>query len=56
MTHFVAVHTDVTEQRHLLAERDLGARLVAVAGSAVIATDLEGRITLWNRAAEQLYG
>jgi PAS domain S-box-containing protein len=56
VTHFVAVHTDVTEQRHLEAERDFGAQLVAVAGTAIIATDLEGRITLWNRGAEQMYG
>ena len=56
VTHFVAVHTDVSVQRRLEAERDFSARLVAVAGSAIIATDLEGRITLWNRAAEQMYG
>ena len=56
VTHFVAVQTDVTEQRQVEAERDFGAQLVAVAGTAIIATSLEGRITLWNRGAEQLYG
>ena len=56
VTHFVAVQTDVTEQRQVEAERDFGTQLVAVAGTAIIATDLEGRITLWNRGAEQMYG
>src|SRR3954452_24845293 len=32
------------------------ARLLDAVEQAVIATDLEGRITYWNRFAEQLYG
>lgn len=56
VTHFVAIHTDVTARRQVEAERDFGAQLVAVAGTAIIATDLGGRITLWNRGAEQMYG
>jgi len=32
------------------------ALLLDTVGQAVIATDLEGRITYWNRAAERIYG
>ena len=32
------------------------ARLLDAVGQAVIATDLEGRILYWNRAAEEIYG
>lgn len=56
VTHFVAVHTDVTAQRELEAERHFQARLAEVAGAAIIATDLAGRVVFWNRAAEELYG
>ena len=31
-------------------------RLLDAVGQAVIATDLEGKTTYWNRAAEELYG
>jgi len=31
-------------------------RLLDAVGQAIIATDLQGRITYWNRAAEELYG
>ena len=56
VTHLVAVQNDVTVQRQIEAKRDFHAHLVAVAGTAIISTDLEGRVTLWNRAAEQVYG
>ena len=56
VTHFVAVHTDVTAQRELEVERHFQARMAEVAGAAIIATDLDGRVVFWNRAAEELYG
>ena len=32
------------------------ARLLDAVGQSVVATDLEGKVTYWNRAAEELYG
>lgn len=47
---------DVTES-HRAAERiHFQARLLDAVGQAVIATDLDGRVTYWNRAAEEMYG
>lgn len=45
-------------QRRELAEKRvrLQARLLDAVGQAVIVTDLQGSITYWNRAAEELYG
>ena len=31
-------------------------KLVEAAGDAVVAADAEGRITLWNPAAERIFG
>jgi PAS domain S-box-containing protein len=47
---------DISER--VKAERRLRfqSQLLDVVGRAVIATDPEGRITYWNRAAEELYG
>jgi PAS domain S-box-containing protein len=49
-------HHDVTQR--VLAQRDqrLRAQLLDDVAAAVIATDLEGKITLWSRGAEDLYG
>ena len=35
---------------------DLAARVVATAGDAIIAADREGRVLLWNRGAEVMFG
>jgi PAS domain S-box-containing protein len=56
----IGVNWDITEQR--LAETALRSNealqrgILAHAGSAIIATDREGTITLFNRAAEELLG
>ena len=52
----VVQHQNVTER--VLAERSdrLRAHLLDEVDAAVVATDLAGRITHWNRGAERLYG
>jgi PAS domain S-box-containing protein len=47
---------DVTERK--MAERRLSekARLLDLSNDAIIVRDLEGRITLWNKGAEKLFG
>jgi PAS domain S-box-containing protein len=47
---------DITESKKISEKTRLQARLLNSVGQAIIATDLEGNITYWNRAAEQLYG
>ena len=50
------VFRDITESKKISEKTRLQARLLNSVGQAIIATDLEGKITYWNRAAEQLYG
>jgi len=52
----VSIHQDITEQR--LADKKLAeqAALLELAHDAIIARDLDGRITFWNRGAEDTYG
>ncbi len=52
----VATLRDVTARRRAEAERDFHAQLSQAAGVAMVATDLDGTVTFWNAAAEQLYG
>lgn len=54
---------DVTELRRAEREREealararFQAELLDAVGQSVIATDLEGRVTYWNRASERIYG
>ncbi|CAN5748613.1 PAS domain-containing hybrid sensor histidine kinase/response regulator [soil metagenome] len=47
---------DFDDEQGLWKTNRLQARLLASVGQAVVATDLDGRITHWNRAAESIYG
>jgi PAS domain S-box-containing protein len=50
------VFRDITEGKQIFKKASFQARLLNAVGQAVIATDMKGNITYWNRAAEQLYG
>jgi PAS domain S-box-containing protein len=47
---------EVSAQRAAQRHDAVRAQLLDAVGQAVIATDLSGRVTYWNRAAEDLYG
>ena len=51
-----APHKDGQELSHFNDQMDLAASLIESIGEAAIATDMEGRIIFWNRAAEKIYG
>ena len=46
----------ITERKQAEVKTRFQADLLGAVGQAVIATDLEGRITYWNRSAQDLYG
>ncbi|HEX8834397.1 MAG TPA: PAS domain S-box protein, partial [Abditibacteriaceae bacterium] len=50
------ISTDITERKQSEAELHFQAHLLNTIGQAVIATDLGGTVTHWNRFAEMLYG
>ncbi|RZJ33478.1 MAG: PAS domain S-box protein [Flavobacterium sp.] len=52
----IMVITDVTKQRKSDEENRFKAILLKTIAQAVIATDEEGRITYWNKAAEEMFG
>ncbi|MCA1733971.1 MAG: PAS domain S-box protein, partial [Acidobacteria bacterium] len=47
---------DVREQTAALEKLEVQSRLLNQVGEAVIATDHQGLVTFWNRAAEVIYG
>lgn len=53
---YIAVHKDITKRKQAEASLRFQAELLNSIGDAVIATNLQGEITYWNRSAEELYG
>ena len=53
---FVALVRDLSERKHAEDSMRFQAHLLDTVEQAVIATDMEGKITYWNRHAEKLYG
>src|SRR5215211_5004607 len=47
---------DITERKEAEEKLNFQAQLLDAIGQAVIATDAQGKIIYWNRAAEHLYG
>ena len=54
--HIIGTGIDITGQKRAEQQINFQAHLLDVIGQAVIATDLAGVITYWNKAAEVLYG
>ncbi len=52
----VMILRDITERKRAEKKGRFQAHLLEAVGQALIATDLRGRITYWNRCAETLYG
>ncbi|MCU1501741.1 MAG: hypothetical protein JWM12_1095, partial [Ilumatobacteraceae bacterium] len=52
----VTVLRDVTAQQAMAESVRFQAQLLDAVGQCVIATDTEGRVTYWNRAAERVHG
>jgi PAS domain S-box-containing protein len=52
----VVMLDDVTERKQAEEQIRFQARLLETVGQAVIASDVEGHITYWNQASEELFG
>ena len=52
----IANFRDITERKKADAENRFRAKLLNTIGQAAIATDLNGIVNYWNRAAENIYG
>jgi PAS domain S-box-containing protein len=52
----LAMISDITERKHAELESARLAAIVESSPDAIFSTDMEGTITSWNRAAEELYG
>jgi PAS domain S-box-containing protein len=53
---FAVIFRNVTERKKAQERIFVQAQMLAAVGQGVVAVDLRGKITYWNRAAAQLYG
>lgn len=53
---FISIQTNITKRKDEELRLRFKAELLKNIGESVIATDIEGKITYWNAAAEALYG
>ena len=56
LVEFIGTTADITDRRAAEAEIRKQAELLSLAHDAVIVRDDDGRITFWNRGAEEVYG
>ncbi len=53
---FLAIILDITERKKAEEENNFKANLLSTIGQAAIATNLDGIVNYWNKAAEKIYG
>ncbi len=53
---FISIQTNITKRKDEERRLRFKAELLKNIGESIIATDIEGKITYWNTAAEALYG
>ncbi|MEO6686186.1 MAG: PAS domain S-box protein, partial [Dyadobacter sp.] len=53
---YVVIRHDITERKKADEENRFNANLLNTIGQAAIATDLDGVVNYWNKAAENIYG
>ncbi len=53
---FLAIVLDITERKKAEEENRFKANLLSTVGQAAIATNLDGIVKYWNKAAENIYG
>ena len=55
-THFIAIKQDITERKKTEEELQRLAAIVEFSEDAIVAKNMDGAITSWNRGAERIYG
>lgn len=53
---YIAIILDITDRKKAEEENRFKANLLSTIGQAAIATNLDGVVTYWNKAAEDIYG
>lgn len=53
---FLAVGRDISDQNKALSQQSLLSSIVNSSDDAIISTDIQGKVTSWNKGAEHIYG